>query len=266
MIRKTEQFLGYPDLTPSAGITRNAIISDDGEYRYLLERVGVTTDGNPRTLLAIGVNPSTASATEDDPTVRRLYGFCRTLGYGNLMVGNKFARRSPNVKILRNAGDPIGPDNDSYLESAMKRADLVLACWGPLAKLPEALRTRWKTVVKIADACKQPLYCLGVASDGHPRHPLMLPGDSTLELWPVPWFVGRKGAQIAVLTPAGAAALEAARVPAPGIFATMSADQRAAALAYRGDETCGPNEIIPIDRQTAKARTLAYTYGNGDGK
>lgn len=199
MIRKTEQFLGYPDLTASDKINRYATISEDGEYRYTLERRCVTTDGNPRVLMLIGVNPSDANAERDDPTVRRGYGFCRTLGYGHLMMGNKFARRSPDVKVLRRSGDPIGPENDVYLENLMRHSDCVVAAWGPLAKLPEALRQRWKAVVKIADACGQPLYCLGTAADGHPRHPLMLRADTKLELWPVPWFLGRnKPAPLAV--------------------------------------------------------------------
>lgn len=191
-IARGNKFLGYPNISPREAILRSAVISDDGEYRYLLERHNVTDDGNPRTLLAIGVNPSDADAERDDPTVVRLYGFCRTLGYGHLLVANKFARRSPNVKVLRDAGDPVGPMNIAYLGHLMSRADLVLACWGPLSKLPEALRGQWKHVVRIADAMSQTLYCLGTAQDGHPRHPLMLPADTKLEQWAVPWFLGRK--------------------------------------------------------------------------
>lgn len=189
------EFVGYPDITARERILRFATISEDSQYRYLLERLGVTTDGNPRTLLAIGVNPSDADAERDDPTVVRLYGFCRTLGYGNLLVANEFARRSSKVKELRRAGDPIGPENLGWLAHAMGRADCVLACWGPLAKLPEVLRGQWKAVVKIADAMGQQLYCLGVAKDGHPRHPLMLPADTKLEIWNPPFFIGRNKPQ-----------------------------------------------------------------------
>lgn len=195
MIRNTEKYLCYPNISPRESIRRAAVISEDGQYRYLLERHGVTDDGNPRTLLAIGVNPSDADAERDDPTIVRLYGFCRTLGYGNLLVANKFGRRSPNVKVLRDAGDPIGPENVRYLAHAMKQADLVLACWGPMSKLPEALRGQWKTVVKLADARGLTLYCLGTAQDGHPRHPLMLAADTKLEIWNPPFFIGRNKPQ-----------------------------------------------------------------------
>jgi len=171
-------------------IRRSAILSDDGEYRYLLERQGIC--GSDRILAVIGVNPSDADADKDDPTVRRIYGFCRTLGFGAALVGNEFARRSPNVKVLRRAGDPIGPENDHHLALIMRAATIVLAAWGPLAKLPEALRGRWKDVVRIADSEHRTLFCLGTAQDGHPRHPLMLPADTKLQEWAVPWFAGRK--------------------------------------------------------------------------
>lgn len=170
-------------------IRRSAILSDDGEYRYILERLGIS-DGR-KILAVIGVNPSLADADKDDPTVRRIYGFCRTLGFSTALVGNKFARRSPDVKALRRPGDPIGPENDRYLAEIIRAADVVLVAWGPLAKLPEALRGRWKDVVRIADAEQRTLYCLGTAQDGHPRHPLMLPANAQLEEWMVPWFVGR---------------------------------------------------------------------------
>lgn len=179
------------NISPRESIRRAAVISEDNQYRYMLQRHGVTDDGNPLTMLAIGVNPSDADAERDDPTVVRLYGFCKTLGFGNLLVGNKFGRRSPDVKALRRAGDPIGPENDTYLYDMIKKADLVLACWGPMAKLPEALRHRWKNVVRLCDTADKTIYCLGTAADGHPRHPLMLPADTKLQFWPVPWFAGR---------------------------------------------------------------------------
>lgn len=46
-----------------------AVISDCGQYRYALSRGGWM--GGKGTVLFVMLNPSTADASEDDPTIRR---------------------------------------------------------------------------------------------------------------------------------------------------------------------------------------------------
>lgn len=53
---------------------RDAVISDDGRYRYLLWRCW---DPNRATVTWIMLNPSTADALQDDPTIRRCISFSR---------------------------------------------------------------------------------------------------------------------------------------------------------------------------------------------
>jgi len=67
---------------------RSAVISDDGKYRYRLDR-DLGRDG--KTAAFIMVNPSTADAEVDDATIRKLIGFSQRLGFGRFIVGNKFA-------------------------------------------------------------------------------------------------------------------------------------------------------------------------------
>jgi hypothetical protein len=132
------------------------------------------------------VNPSTADATHDDATIRRVIGFTERLGGGWAIVGNKFAFRATDVNALKTATDPRGPENDAHLEAIMAAAPVVIAAWGPLAKLPPNLRRRWRTVAAIADKVGAKLMCLGTAQDGHPRHPLMLAYDTPLIPWKAP--------------------------------------------------------------------------------
>lgn len=158
----------------------SAIISDCGAYRYRLERHGLSGAG---AVAWIMVNPSTADASENDATIRRVIGFTERLGGGFAVVGNKFAYRATDIRALRSATDPKGPENDAHLEQIMLAAPLVIAAWGPLAKLPENLRRRWRTVAAMADRLGVTLHCLGTAKDGQPRHPLMLAADTPLMPW-----------------------------------------------------------------------------------
>jgi hypothetical protein len=168
----------------SAGIPKaSAILSDDGVYRWRLER-GLGRIGPTAAL--IGVNPSTADAAINDQTIRKDMGFGARLGWGRIIKGNKFGYRATDVTELRRAHDPIGPDNDAHLRQIMADADIVVACWGPLAKLPPHLRRRWYKVCRIADEVGRQLWCFGTAQDGQPRHTLMLAYDTPLMPWTRP--------------------------------------------------------------------------------
>lgn len=164
-------------------MTGSAIISPCGGYRYRLERHALSGAGAIAWLM---VNPSTADGEADDATIRKVIGFSERAGAGWLIVGNKFAFRSKDVGDLKGARDPVGPDNDAHLISIMRDAAQVVAAWGPLAKLPPTLRRRWYKVARIADEIGRPLLCLGVAKDGHPRHPLMVPYSQALVPWERP--------------------------------------------------------------------------------
>jgi hypothetical protein len=157
-----------------------AIISDCGQYRYRLERHKLAGAG---AIAWIMVNPSTADAENDDATIRKVIGFTERLGGGWAVVGNKFAYRATDVRELRTARDPKGEENDAHLGQIMRDAPVVIAAWGPLAKLPPHLRRRWRTVCDIADRAGATLMCLGTAQDGQPRHPLMLAYDTPLTEW-----------------------------------------------------------------------------------
>lgn len=161
----------------------SAIISPCGLYRYRLERHGLSGAG---AVAWIMVNPSTADAAQDDPTIRKVIGFSERMGAGWLIVGNKFAYRATDVRELATAADPRGPENDVHLVEIMREAPTVIVAWGPLSKLPKDLRRRWLTIVRMASDIGRPLTCFGTAQDGHPRHPLMLAYDTPLIEWKRP--------------------------------------------------------------------------------
>lgn len=156
-------------------MVRTAEISPDGRYRYILGRRWAS---GPRATF-IMLNPSTADAEQDDPTIRRCIGFARSWGMGALQVVNLYALRSTDPSALWRAIDPIGPDNDNVLTAAaIVHTDAPLvAAWGANAK-------PWRVANVIRLPGMERLQALGVTKDGHPRHPLYLPATSTLRPWP----------------------------------------------------------------------------------
>lgn len=156
----------------------DASISKDGIYRYLLVRQWNT---KRRGWCAfIGLNPSTADASQDDPTIRRCVGFADDWGYGTLLMVNLFAFRAtqPEVMMACDPVDPIGPENNEYLRDVMRRSGIVIAAWGT-----DGGYRRRDAAVKALLRPLGKLYHLGLTKDGHPRHPLYLKKD----LKPIPW-------------------------------------------------------------------------------
>ncbi|MEM0983260.1 MAG: DUF1643 domain-containing protein [Planctomycetota bacterium] len=140
-------------------------------YRYTLTR---KWSKGPR-LCFVGMNPSTADATHDDPTIRLVILRARREGFCELEAVNLFALRSTDPKGLLAVEDPVGPRNAEAVRRAIERSDAVFAGWGrPPIDSPR---------VRAIAAASGPL-CLGITKSGEPRHPLYLPKDAEL----IPWL------------------------------------------------------------------------------
>ncbi len=151
----------------------SAIISDCGLYRYRLERdLGSPGLGSTAVIM---VNPSTADATQDDATIRKLIGFSTRNDWGRIIVGNLFAYRATDVRELGKVDDPVGSLNDHHLNVIFGEVERVVFAWGPVSKQPRSRRERWRHVARMASSLgHQPLSIGAPAKCGHPRHPLML--------------------------------------------------------------------------------------------
>ena len=162
------------DLPAAGGVLAGAAISPCGTYRYTLDRVWDTS--LPRALF-IMLNPSTADASEDDPTIRRCRSFATREGCGGLTVVNLYALRSTNPDALATHPNPVGPDNDLHIALALdQRPAKVIAAWG--AHL--FAKTRATAVARTLAAHGGRLECLGLTKAGDPRHPLYVRGDAPL--------------------------------------------------------------------------------------
>lgn len=158
------------------------------------------------------LNPSTADAEADDPTLRRCFGFATALGatrgsavtergavlsgcgryryilwrlHRALQVVNLYAWRSSSPDAMfaaENTGDHIiGPENDAAILEAIRGggSGMVIAAWGADKR---ARGRAFMVAHMLADAGVR----LHVLGPGKPQHPLYLPGTAR----PVPWSPG----------------------------------------------------------------------------
>ena len=144
-----------------------AIYSDCERYRYSLAR---TWDPQRPKVLFVMLNPSRATEIENDPTVERCERRARTLGYGAFQVANIFAWRETHPRLMRQAAEPIGPDNDLALSDGVTWADCVIAAWG----VHGTHLNRETDVIRLMVSLKAPLFHLGLTKAGHPKHPLYI--------------------------------------------------------------------------------------------
>lgn len=145
-------------------------------YRYTLTR---TWDVYQPTLMVIGLNPSTADERALDPTLRRVRHFAKRDGYGGFVMSNLFAIRATDPKVMMAADEPVGPDNDSWLEKLALGHVNILCGWGTKG----GYRDRDVAVMEILTGVNErfggdtSIMCLERTKDGHPKHPLYVKGD-----------------------------------------------------------------------------------------
>lgn len=155
---------------------KGAWISEDTVHRYALWR---TWNGTLPRLTVCMLNPSTADARKDDPTIRRLISFAAREGYGGLLVVNLFAYRTAHPSELCGRGYSVivGPENNAIVEAAIPEGSKVLLGWGAFHWGVAGGRTRRDDVLGYLRHVGASAFCLGLTSSGEPRHPLYIRSD-----------------------------------------------------------------------------------------
>ena len=151
----------------------DAVISECGRFRYALTRHW----GDGPTALFIMLNPSSADASEDDPTIRRCVGFAQREGCGGLRVENLFAFRATNPDFMfRDAHTSIGA-TDRYIREAVQECDgPAIAAWGA----DKRAQLRGRAVGGLLASLDIEPVCLGMSKSGAPKHPLYIKADQPL--------------------------------------------------------------------------------------
>lgn len=163
------------------------------KHRYVLTR---RLGEESRVLAVIGLNPSTATAFQDDPTIRRLKGYAKRWACGTLVMLNAHGYRATDPKDMAAANergeDIVGADNDAaiaFVLAALARHrpapselvldNIALAAWGGNAHEARAMH-----ILGIARDLNVRLQCLGTNQDGSPKHPLYLKKTAPWKPWP----------------------------------------------------------------------------------
>jgi hypothetical protein len=145
-----------------------AAFSPCKKYRYALWRIW--DDSKPKVMF-IGLNPSTADANNDDPTIKRVRAITTNLGYGGFYMMNLFAIISPYPEVLKTCADPIG-QNDYWLTEIAAYIQTVVFAWG---NFKEAEKRTKEVITKFPNA-----KALHINKNGSPKHPLYCRADSQL--------------------------------------------------------------------------------------
>ena len=157
-------------------MVRSARMSQCRRYRYDFWRQwGDLIPGTNGYAMFVGLNPSTADETTDDPTIRRCIGFAKAWGFQGLCMTNLFAFRATAPADMMAADDPVGPDNDFVLHDIAKKAGVIVAAWGVhgvFERRDHAVRSMLPQ-----------LHYIRLTKSGHPGHPLYLPMSLKPQQW-----------------------------------------------------------------------------------
>ncbi len=149
-----------------------AVFSKDRQYRYVLGR---TWNKTLSRVAIVGLNPSTADEVVNDKTTIRCIKYAQSWGYGGLVLLNLFAFRTPDPKVLKRQADPVGKENDRYIQMYSENCEITVAAWGNDGKHIG----RDEKVLPLLSR----VHFLKLSKEGCPWHPLFLPLSAT----PYPW-------------------------------------------------------------------------------
>lgn len=138
--------------------------SDCGKYQYIkwLE----LAPGEAKVCTILGLNPMNPEPGKPDQTAGICTEFAKRLGYTKLIFVNLFALVSRGTEGLPIGLEPVGADNDRWIQEVAKVSHIIIGAWGDYP----GIGPRVRTVMNALGAFD--IYCVQANSNGSPRHPL----------------------------------------------------------------------------------------------
>lgn len=121
------------------------------------------------------LNPSTADAAVDDPTVKACMWWAEALGCANLEIVNLFSFRSPSpTDIPLTLSEACGPEWERWVDECIRYASKIVCAWGNHGE-----KHGQNEVIMRKLEGKNPL-CLDHNANGAPKHPLYVRRDVSM--------------------------------------------------------------------------------------
>lgn len=168
------------------GIYRYELTREDiqGERPGLLARMVGEAVGRP--LVDIGLNPSTATAEEDDRTIRKGCLYAKIWGCSRFLKLNAYGYRHKSPAVMFAAKghgiDIVGPENLVAIRRGVALArelnGILLVSWGA------NIEPEWQR--ELAKELGDDAMCVKVNGDGTPMHYLYARNDVQLVPWRCP--------------------------------------------------------------------------------
>lgn len=146
-------------------VEKTAWLSSCGRYRHALGR---HWDREKGFALFVGLNPSTADADADDPTIRRCVRFAHDWGFGGLEMCNLYDWRATDPKQLPRLGFAVSDKNDPTLRCRAADAGIVIAAWGAVPWAQDRIDEVFRKVFNE----EKRWHCLKFTKSDFPQHPL----------------------------------------------------------------------------------------------
>lgn len=156
------------------------------EYRYILGTRG------QKSLICVGINPSTAAPDALDPTLQSAQRIALNNGYDSFLMFNVYAQRATRPQDMDEiCNEALHRENMAAFRWVLSQVGegytpAVWAAWGTIIEQRPYLKDCLRDMIAIGEEYHARWLCAGKRSKkGHPHHPLYLRKDEQVQPFPV---------------------------------------------------------------------------------